>query len=268
MWATLALALSMNLAPAQAGDLELKNARYTFGLFGQERTDNKFLPGDVLFLMFDIEGLKVDAGGKVQYSVASELTFKGKPVFKKAPEKLEALLHFGGTRLPSWHRSVINTDTQPGLYTIKLIVIDRSTKKSESLTRTFEVLPKTKFGFVRLGLTSVSGEPAPPIAVPGQLIGVNFAIVGFGFRMKGNQPDVTIEMRITDSAGRPTLKKPYIGELKSVGEKFRDIVPFDAIPLPLNQAGRFKIELKATDNVTKRSVEHVFDLDVIDPRRK
>jgi hypothetical protein len=267
MWATLALALSMNLTPAQPGGVEIKNARFTYGLFGQERPDNKFLPGDVLFLMFDVEGMKLDKDGKVQYTVASELSYKGKPKVRKAPEKLEALLHFGGTRFPSWHRTVLGTDTDPGLYTIKVTVTDRATKKSEILTRSFEVLPK-KFGFVRIGLTGLGGDPSPPFGVPGQLLGVNFSLTGFTLNKKTGQPNVKIELRIKDSAGRETLKMPFTGEFKSVVKKFEDLVPFDPIPLPLHQPGRFKIELKAIDVLGKRTVQQELDLTVLDPRGK
>jgi hypothetical protein len=247
----------------------VKNARFTYGLFGQERPDSKFLPGDVVFLMFDIDGLKLDKNGRASYSVSTELTYKAKgkakPIVKRGPEPLEAILHLGGTRLPSWHRSVINPDSQPGTYTIQITITDRNAGKKEAvLTRSFEVVPKT-FGFVRVGLSSASGDPTPPVAVPGQLIGINFALTGFA--LKKGQPDVTIEMRVLDSAGRPTLRRPYTGELKSVGPAAMDIVPFDPIPLPLNQAGRFKIELKATDNVAKKSVERVLDLNVIDLKK-
>ena len=62
MWATLAMLSAMSYAPAQAGQLELKNARYTFGLHGQSK-DTNFLPGDLAILSFDIEGLKVKNDG-------------------------------------------------------------------------------------------------------------------------------------------------------------------------------------------------------------
>ncbi len=267
MWAPLALAAALGFAPAQADTLEVKGARFTNGLFGQERADSKFLPGDVVFLMFDVEGLKVDKNGRVLYSVATELTLKGKAkaIHKRDPEDLQALLHLGGSRLPSWHRSVLNPDTQPGSYTLKITLTDRVAKKTVLLTRTFEVVPK-KFGFVRVGLSAASGDPTPPIAVPGQLIGVNFAITGYALNKKG-QPDVTIELRVLDSAGQPTLRRPYTGELKSIGATPPAIVPFDAIPLPINQSGRFKIELKAIDNVAKKTVEQVLDLNVIEPKK-
>src|SRR2546427_725234 len=73
MWTTLAFAAALTLAPAQAGQLELTNARTTYGLLGAPRTDGKYLPGDSFTLSFDIEGMTVDDSGKVLYSIALEV---------------------------------------------------------------------------------------------------------------------------------------------------------------------------------------------------
>src|SRR5207253_6869300 len=47
MWATLAIASALSLAPAQGEKLEIKNDRVTYGILGQERKDSKVLAGDV-----------------------------------------------------------------------------------------------------------------------------------------------------------------------------------------------------------------------------
>ena len=63
MLQTLALVAAMSFTPAQGG-LSLSNERITFGgEFGPTRPDTKFLPGDIVFIAFDINNLKADAQG-------------------------------------------------------------------------------------------------------------------------------------------------------------------------------------------------------------
>src|SRR3954447_4849741 len=101
MWAALALTTVMSVAPAQ---IELKNVRSTYGVLGQERKDDKILPGDLLVVAFDIEGLKVKDDGRVLYAMGMELTKKGKekPEFKRDPQDLEAINSLGGSTLPAF----------------------------------------------------------------------------------------------------------------------------------------------------------------------
>src|SRR5579862_9260230 len=65
MLTSVALAAALTLAPAQ-GALTLSGARVTYGELGAARPDLKFLPGDIFFVGFDIDGIKVDESGKVQ----------------------------------------------------------------------------------------------------------------------------------------------------------------------------------------------------------
>src|SRR4051812_9961655 len=103
MWTALALTTVLTVTPAQQS-LELKNVRTTHGILGQERKDDKFLPGDVLVVAFDIEGLKVKEDGQILYAMGMELTLKGKPKpeFKKDPQDLVAVNSLGGTNLPAF----------------------------------------------------------------------------------------------------------------------------------------------------------------------
>lgn len=266
MWATLALATALNLAPAQGGALQLKNDRVTYGILGQERKDSKLLPGDVFVVAFDIENLKVRDDGRVQYSMGMELTNKeGKSQFKKEPQDLEAVNALGGSRLPAFALSEIGTETPEGEYTIKVTVKDRGADKTETLTRKFEVLPR-KFGFVRLGIAYETGQPAPPQAVAGQTFLVNFAVVGFDLdKAKKDQPNIEVAMRILDEDGKQTLAKPFTGSATEVEPQFKKIVPMQFI-LQLNRPGKFKIELKATDKFGGKSAEQTLDFVVTEPK--
>jgi len=124
-----------------------------------------------------------------------------------------------------------------------------------------------RLGFVRVGLTYETGQPAPPLAVPGQSLLLNFALVGFQLDKKTSHPDLTIEMRILDEDGKPTISKPFKGEVKMVGKAFQQIIPFDPQVIQVNRPGKYKLVLKATDNLSKKDVEQTLDLTVIDPAR-
>ena len=81
MWATLAMTAALAYAPQQGDGLAVTNVRPTYGLFGAKRKDAdapKLLPGDAIYLSFDIENLKAGEDGLVQYSVGMELSRDGK----------------------------------------------------------------------------------------------------------------------------------------------------------------------------------------------
>jgi hypothetical protein len=269
MWATLALTAALGSAPAQTSQLDLDNVRETYGILGQKRPDAKLLPGDVYIVAFDIKNLQVKDDGKVLYSMGMELIDKDKKTqFKKEPKELEAVNSLGGSRIPSFALSVIGNDTPAGEYTLIVTVKDHAANKEKALTRKFEVL-KPQFGFVRVGITYDGGAvPAPPVAVPGQTYWVNFGLVGFDLSKDKDpnkqQPNVTVEMRIIDlETGKPTVAKPSTGGATEVTSEFRTFLPF-VFPVNLNRAGKFKIELKATDQLTKKTVEQALEFTVIE----
>ena len=49
MWAALAVSTVLAAAPADAGQVQVKNDHFTYGLFGSERKDTEVIPGDVLW---------------------------------------------------------------------------------------------------------------------------------------------------------------------------------------------------------------------------
>ena len=52
---TLVVLAALSLAPDQQGGLALTNVRGTHGLLGLARTEKKVLPGDSVFVCFDIQ---------------------------------------------------------------------------------------------------------------------------------------------------------------------------------------------------------------------
>ena len=58
--------LVVPLAAAQGDALTLSGAHFTHGVLGPARADRQVVPGDSLFLTFDIENLTADPTGKVK----------------------------------------------------------------------------------------------------------------------------------------------------------------------------------------------------------
>lgn len=261
MWAALALTTVLNVAPAQ---LELKNVRTTYGVLGQERKEESYLPGDIMVVAFDIDGLKVKDDGQVQYAMGMEVWKKGKakPEFKRDPQDLVAVNNLGGSTLPVFSLVPIGLDTEAGDYTLKVTVKDRLEKGSEKvLEKTFKVAP-IKLGFVRVRYTSAAGEAVPSKAVPGQRYFVHCTLVGFELG-KDKLPHVTFEMSVLDAAGKPTTKTPFKGDIKTDVSKSPGEMTFLPIQLDLNQTGKFKVMLKATCQHCKKEVTQELDLDVV-----
>jgi hypothetical protein len=268
MWATLAIASALSLAPAQTGKLEIKNDRMTYGVLGQERKDANLLAGDVFVISFDIEGLTLKEDGRLRYSMGFELINNktNKAEFTKDPQESEVTNALGGSRLPAFAISSIGLDTQPGQYTMKVTVNDllAKEKSTATLSRTFQVVPP-KFGLVQLGLFSQSGLPAPPTAIVGQAYVVSGAVVAFQLD-KEMLPNLTFELRILDKAGKPTLPKAFTGEVnKGARQQDLKLMPF-FFNLALTRPGEFTLELEATDKVGNKIAKQTLSLTVIEPK--
>ena len=270
MWASALLVTSLLLSPAQgtATGLQLSNVRNTYGELGGTRPDGKFLPGDVMFIGFDIDGITVDDQGRVQYRMAMEVIDKNnKPIFKQDPSDKVDFVPLGGKKLPARAFVTIGLDQEPGMYTLKLVVTDTASKATQTLSKPFEVTKKD-FGIVAVyaSVDERGAIPAPTTGIIGQSIFVQFGIVGFDRSpkdatdpKKGNQPDVLIEMSPIDSTGVPTLKKPIAYKLENgVDEKESGFTM--RFLLPMTRAGKYTVRLSATDNRTRKTA--TFDLPV------
>lgn len=264
MLTTMALVTALCLAPAQNGELRLINDRTTYGVLGPVRADNKFLPGDKVFVTFDIDNLRIAEDGKALYSMGMELTnAQGKTFYKRDPADTVAFNALGGSRVPAFAYTELGIDTPEGEYTLRVVVKDRGGKEV-SLNRKFQVVAKD-FGLVRL---QNSYDPegrlsAPPIGVAGQSFFINFFAVGFKREGQKMQPNLALEMRVFDESGKPTLAKSATGEAKEDVPLDWNLVPMQFI-LPLNRSGKFTVKLKATDMVTKKTAELSFPLTVED----
>jgi hypothetical protein len=263
MIGTLTLAAALATPLGQAGPLNLTQVRTTYGELGAPRTETRYLPGDYVFVAFDIEGLTVDAEGKVAYSMTMEVIDKAnKPVFKQdKPAESEQLLPLGGSRLPARAFVSLRPDQEAGTYVCRVSVTDKASKVTKTLEKPFEVVPKT-FGIIGLYTTSdMKGErSSSPTGVVGQDLYVHFAVIGIS-RGPDKKPNALAELRIYDDQKRPTLAKPMSAVVpRELPEDepaiFRFVIPF-------NREGSFTAEFKAIDNVSGKNSTVSFPIRVI-----
>ena len=262
----LPLLAALALAPTQAGELTLTEVRTTFGELGAKRSDTAFLPGDVMFIAFDVEGITIDKEGKVSYSMGMEaVDDKGKPFFRQEPIKKADFVPLGGGKLPARAFIRIGLDQPPGKCTLKVNVTDNISKKTKSLEREFEVKPKG-FGIVAV-YTSVDERgqiAAPTTGVAGQSVFLQFGVVGFDRGGKENQPNITVEMMPYDEAGKATMETPSSFTLES-GVDAKDPGFSIRFLLPMTREGNYTVRLKAIDKIANKTATFELPIRVVSP---
>ena len=258
MWTTIALLTALGAAPGASG-LSLTHVRSTHGPLGPQRNNESLAPGDILFLSFDIDGIRVDPEGKVRYNMAMELNdAAGKMVFRQLPKEQEARASLGGDSVLANAQLSVGLDTPPGDYRMKVVVKDLATGQEQSLSRNVKVLPKD-FALVRttVSLDADANYPAAVFAC-GQIVWVHGSAVGFA--PGGNkQPNVVFEMRVLDSAGKPTTANPVVGAPPKDLPADLSGLPLD-FPLTLNRPGKFTVELRATDRISGKKATMSFPI--------
>jgi hypothetical protein len=256
----------LGAAAAPAGALELKNVRSIYGPFGGVRAGNKLLPGDIIFLSFEMEDLKMDPdSGLVNYTNRLEvIDDKGKVIFARDNKDNKRYLALGQARLPDRAQVVTGTEQAAGKYTVKLTVTDNNAanpkgpKESKSFVYKFEILEKD-FGLIH--------AVSPSVGVVNQDFQAQCALVGFGRDAK-KMPNVSVRLIIRDEKGNPTLPKAFISNIPKDLPDDVDVKKLDLVPLPfpifLNRPGRFTLEVTATDHLSKKTVSVSFPLLVLD----
>lgn len=250
MFSTLMLAAALVAGQDVAG-LQLSNIRMTIGELGPTRKSDKLLPGDLLYIGYDIDGLTIEADGTAKYTMAMEVTDSAaKLIFKQDASELVDFVPLRGNKLPARAFITIGLDQPPGAYSCKLTVTDSKTKSTNSLTVKFEVL-KPEFGIVAVSASydERAAISAPTTGVMGQTIFIQFGIATFQRDAKTKQPNVEVLYEVLDEKGTPTLGKPtkYIQDsgvdekLGSFGMRF---------PLFMSRPGKFTVRLSATDKVS------------------
>lgn len=249
-----ALALLTAMSFGQSAKLELSNIRGVYGQWGPPRKDLKVLPGELLYIAFDIGGLSTEKTGYLRFSSVMEVqdAKDKKPLYQKELGEVKFFNVLAGKKAQHIVEVPTTLATPPGKYLLKVTVTDLVGERESSFTQQFEVMP-LDFGFVRFQFTYdfAAQIRMPNVGTLGQVLYVNAGMVGFKYDAKNDsKATITVEMTVLDEQGKPTASLPPA--------EFKDIpadtqywhVGFD---LPINRTGRFKIVLKATDHVSKKT---------------
>lgn len=263
MFTALAMAAVLGGTPAQPAALKITNVRTTTGELGPVRDVSKLIPGDSMYIAFDVEGITIDAEGVAQYSMKMEVTNSAgtrilpPPGEKSEPQTLSEFIPLRGNKIPARVFVTAGLDQPAGTYTCKVVVADLKTKASGTFEKKFEVAKK-EFALVEVGAWHDPKRevPAPTTGVVGQTIYIWFGTVTFERDPKTKQPDVEFEFQIYDDKGAGTLPAPrkHIQDAKSVNQvKENDAAFMLNFPLYMNRPGKFTVEVKATDRVSKKT---------------
>jgi hypothetical protein len=258
----LVLAGLLALVPSSAQAFEFKNVRLAHGAFGATRVDpKKFLPGDFLFITYEIDGLKVDDKYRASFVTLVEVFDAAKKIVFQKETPTVIVPQLGGSRMPGDLHVIMGNDRPPGQYKVRLSVSDVHAKEVKSFEHAFELLPK---GFGIVGLMG------PAIAVPGLPYMAQFNIVELGLDAK-KKPNAKLEMKILDEAGKatsPASISNFPADLpETVDLTKANFIPID-YPIFPNRAGRFFIEITVTDSNAQKTATTRYPLNVIDPAAK
>ena len=263
MLTALVLAGALGGAPAQPAEMKLTNVRMTVGELGPTREGTKILPGDVLFIAYDIDGLTIDGEGIARYTMSMEVTNPtGRVILEQKPSDRADFAPLRGNKLPGRAYVTVGLDEAPGQYTCKLAVTDPATKQTAKIEVKFEVLKKD-FAVVAV---FTSHDPKGELSAPtsgqvGDTLYIHFTVAAFMRDAKTNQPDVEIQFQFFDAQGKPTLvnakneptPRRHLQDAKSVPPvKDKDEAFTLQFPLFMNRPGKFTVEIKAKDNVSKK----------------
>ncbi len=236
---------------AQTGELKVENVRATHGFLGPTREGFTVLPGDFLYIAFDIAGLKPDKDNSLSFSSTMQ-------IFDSAGKTVQPLKQLGqvayvnllaGTRTQHTVLIAVPVDFKAGKYDMKINIEDTNGKNKATLNRQFEVAAPA-LGVVQFQISQDIGNliRLPAVAVVGQPVFVNAAVVGH--KADGKTPTaIKAEMVMLDEQNKP-LSAPIGREFQVPPETPVWHVQFD---LPVTRAGRFKIQLKATDVKEKKT---------------
>jgi hypothetical protein len=263
MFSALTIAAALSFAPGQNA-LQLTNVRMTVGELGPTRKETKFLPGDVLFIGYDIDGLAIEPDGTAKYTMSMEVTdAASKLIFKQDPRELIDFIPLRGNKLPARAFITVGLDQPPGKYSCKITVTDPKSKGTNSLTVPFEVL-KAEFGIVAV-YTSYDEEgkrTAPTIGVVGQTIFIQFSVATFARDAKSKQPNVEFLFEVLDEKGTPTLGQPKkLIQDSGVEEKHGAFGM--RFPLFLSRPGKFTVRLSAVDKVSGKKSSYDIPVTVL-----
>src|SRR5262249_33603467 len=125
----------------------------------------------------------------------------------------------------------------------------------------------SEFGLARITASEDQEGLVPAAAVGvGQSLWVSAAVVGFARDKESKRPHVRLSCRVLDAQGKPTLAKPFVGELGKDAPGNAHALP-GQFCLMLNRPGSFVVELKAEDAGAGKTARVSFPITVVSLKR-
>ena len=253
--------IALGFIPNMASAVDIKNIRPCWGPFGATRFDAKCLPGDILNIAYEIEGLALDPKTKkFSYDTTLEmLDGSGKVLFKK-PTPAVAVPELGGTTMPGDLFVTLGDKQAPGKYSIRLTINDKVASAGKAFKYDFEVLPEA-VGFIQVS--------APAVGFTGQFHAPQFLLVNLTLDAKTKLPDAVVTINILNDKGKP-VSEPAKMVLKTADSlpEGTDLEKENVIPVRhpvyLNRTGVYTIEIVANDKSGKKESKLSYPLTVLD----
>jgi hypothetical protein len=255
------LAASLGTA---APKVEISNIRTTYGPLGAARPENRYLPGDAVFLAFDIDGLQPDKEGRLRFRLKMVVQDAKEHNLFTDEQEVPSLGIVQGGKVRHTLQLATARDQEPGTYRIQVSVTDLvAASTPTSFTHEYQLLPPA-LGLVRFhaSLDRFGQMPVPTVGVVGQMLTFHTTAVGFKHARTTSQAKVTVEFQLLDTNDRPVHAKPLVSEFKELPPETLFIpLRFEML---LQRPGTFKLVFKLTDDVEKKSVTLTVPLQVLE----
>jgi hypothetical protein len=206
--------------------------------------------------------MKLD--GEERYRVAAKLVVEdttGKMIatedYGAIPPRM-GILAGGKTRFA--FRYLVPNELAAGSYKAKLFLTDVVGKQETTIEQPFKVSPPG-FGLIRFqaGRGPFGQAETPCTGAVGEVLYLRIAAVGLS-KGKEGQGSLDVTMEVQDAQGK-TIGKPQTTAFPSVNANEPLLLQFE---LPLDQAGKYKVTLKATDKPSNRSATMTVPVTVVE----
>lgn len=262
--------LTLLTSPAAWAKIEIRDITATYTALGPERPASlEIVPGDEVFFRYTIVGVRTDATGSAQGELRLQVTDSAGKSLIDNTEPIGGLLAFGGQTLPGTAQVTFGPETTPGEYRLIVTITDKIGKETASFERKLTCLKPT-FGLVQMGFTYDKEGNIPAAVTTGGVLGQTLYIQckAVGFERTKAKPHVIFTIQALDAAdGKPLLPKPVQADFapddpKQIADL--DLVNFTGM-LVLNRVGAFRLQITATDAVTKKKSEFTTPMRVSAP---
>lgn len=229
--------------------------------------DVKFVPGETVYLSFDVQNFAVTKENSVSLSwTVTAADPKGIPIIEPAEGKKQAnLAPEDKDWMPHCRQSIAVPSPAPGgAYTIHIKVTDENSKQTAEGDAKFQVagLPFQPAGALEIrsfGFYRSEEEPQPlmtPVFSAGNTMYSRFQIVGYKYGPK-NAVEVTYGISIVDPSGKVVYTQDPAVEEKSASFYPRPYIDsnMNLSLQPGTKAGEYTMVITARDKIGNQTAE-------------